>query len=89
MKNIIWLYKPYIKYGKILVILSIFFWLVLIPLNSILPIYFPQKIIDALESGKSFGEIIKITVFFQVFSVLYQCMKMFLICIIKIRQLKR
>ena len=65
MKNIIWLYKPYIKYGKILVILSIFFWLVLIPLNSILPIYFPQKIIDALESGNSFGEIIKITVFFS------------------------
>ena len=65
LKNIAWLYKPYIKYGKLFVILSLLFWMIIMPATAIIPVYFPQMIIDALEAQRSFAEIIRIVVAFS------------------------
>jgi ABC-type multidrug transport system, ATPase and permease components len=65
IKNILWLYRPYWKYAKLLVILCVMFWLILIPAYSIIPVYFPEMIINTLNAGKSFNEIIKIVIIFS------------------------
>lgn len=62
IKNIFWLYKPNWKYGKVFVLLSLFFWLALEPLSQLINVYLPNIIIDALVDGMQFNEIVKIVI---------------------------
>jgi ATP-binding cassette subfamily B protein len=65
IKNIIWLYKPYWKYGKLFVFLSLVFWLLLEPAVRLINVYFPSVIIESLGNNKPFGEIVVLVIIFQ------------------------
>ncbi len=70
IKNIIWLYKPYLKYGKIFVILSLLFWCVIIPCTQIVGVYLPSTIVNMLSSGSTFMQIV-------ICVIIMQCILMF------------
>ena len=67
IKNIFWLYKPYIKYGKLFVFLSLFFWLLVVPASNFINVYLPNKIIEFLGNNRPFKEIIVLVITFQLF----------------------
>lgn len=66
IKNILWLYKPNWEYGKIFVVLSLFFWLILEPGAELINVYLPSIIVDFLTNGKDFNEIVSVVIIFQV-----------------------
>lgn len=55
IRNISWLYKPYLKSAKILVVFSLFFSLLIMPLSRVIAVYFPKLVMDSLVSNTSFG----------------------------------
>ena len=57
IRNIAWLCRPYWKYGKAYLILSIAIPALLTPLNDVIYVYFPKEVVDLLYSGKSFSYI--------------------------------
>lgn len=57
-KYIIWLYKPYLKYGKGFVFFSLFFWICIIPTAQIVTVHLPSTIVDMLQTGRSFQDIV-------------------------------
>lgn len=65
MRNVLWLYRAYWKYGKLFIVLSLIFWFFLIPLSQFVTVYLPYTIIEALNGGRSFGEIIIIVILIQ------------------------
>ena len=67
IKNIFWLYKPYLKYGKFFVFLSLFFWLLVVPASNLINVYLPNKIIEFLGNNRPFKEIIVLVITFQLF----------------------
>ena len=74
-KNIILLIKPYWKYGKTYVILSIIMSVIIAPVNSLASVFFTQSVIDAVAYGASFFEVIKIILrflFVLLFTLLIQ-----------------
>ncbi len=54
IKNIAWLCRPYWKYGKLYLILSITISVFLAPVKDIIYVFFPKEVVDLLVSGKSF-----------------------------------
>lgn len=50
MKEIRWLLNPYVKYGKLYLIISILFAAIILPLDSVLQVYFPQAVLNLLSS---------------------------------------
>ena len=58
MKKIYWLIKPYLKYGKLFFIISMLFATIILPLDSILQVFFPQAILNLLSSHMDFGLIV-------------------------------
>lgn len=66
IKNIIWLYKPYLKYGKLFVALSLFFWCIIIPIAQLVSVYLPSTIINKLEAGVPFSEIVIFVISIQI-----------------------
>lgn len=65
IKNIFWLYKPYLKYGKLFVFLSLLFWLVIIPIAQLVGVYLPSTIINMLENNKPFSDIVTFVIAMQ------------------------
>jgi ATP-binding cassette subfamily B protein len=65
IKNIFWLYKPYWKYGKLFVFLSLFFWLLVVPASNLINVYLPTKIIEYLGNNRPFKDIIVLVITFQ------------------------
>ncbi len=57
-KHIIWLYKPYLKYGKGFVFFSLLFWLCIIPIAQIVSVHLPSTIVNMLQTGRSFRDIV-------------------------------
>lgn len=57
-QNIFWLYKPYIKYGKTFVMLSLLFWLIIIPVAQLVGVYLPSTVISFLETGRPFRDVV-------------------------------
>jgi len=57
--SLYWLFKPFWKYGKGLVISSLLINIILVPLSVILITLLPQTIVDMLETGSHLSEIIK------------------------------
>jgi len=57
-KNILWLYKPYIKYGKVFVVLSLLFWILIIPVTQLVGVHLPSTVISLLENGRPFRDVV-------------------------------
>ncbi len=57
LKNIILLIKPYWKYGKTYIILSIIMSVVVAPVNALASVFFTQSVIDAVAHEVSFFEV--------------------------------
>jgi len=75
IRNIFWLYKPYLKYGKLFVFLSLFFWLLVVPASNLINVYLPNKIIEFLTNKRPFEEIVVLVITFQLllmFQPLYE-----------------
>lgn len=66
-KNIFWLYKPYLKYGKLFVFLSLVFWLLLEPASTLVNVYLPNAIIEFLGAQKPFLSIVIFVIAVQLF----------------------
>ena len=66
IKNLFWLYKPYFKYGKVYVLLSLLFWLAIIPFCQMLNVYLPTAIIQALENKEPFYNIFIMVIIIQI-----------------------
>jgi len=58
IKNVIWLYKPYMKYGRLLVCLSLIFWIFILPFAGIVKVYLPNTVINFLEEGRPFRDVV-------------------------------
>lgn len=69
-KNIIWLYKPYLKYGKTFVIFSLVFWLFLVPLAQLVGVYLPSTVIRLLETGRPYRDVVLYVVAMQLLLLL-------------------
>lgn len=65
MKDLFWLYQPYWEYGKGFVLVSLFFWIVVLPACRVLMVVFPEKMVKALDTGWTFGETALLVVGFQ------------------------
>lgn len=65
VRNIFWLYKPYWKYSKPYVILTLLFWIIAVPMARILAVIFPAQVMGALDSGASWGKILLLVIGFQ------------------------
>lgn len=68
--DLLWLYKPYFKYGKLFVVLSLLFWCIIVPFAQMIGVYLPSAIVNMLDSGVSFSKI-----FISV--IIMQCILMF------------
>lgn len=65
MKEIRWLLKPYVKYGKLYLIISILFAVIILPLDSVIQVYFPQAVLNLLSSHKDFLVIVFTAIGFE------------------------
>lgn len=65
VKNIFWLYKPYLNYGKTFVFLSLLFWLVIIPVAQLVGVYLPSTVINFLETGRPFRDVVFYVILMQ------------------------
>lgn len=75
LKNNILLIKPYWKYGKTYIILSIIMSVVVAPVNALASVFFTQSVIDAVAHEVSFFEVIIIILrflFVLLFTLLIQ-----------------
>lgn len=57
--------KPYVKYGKLYLIFSALFAAIILPLDSILQVYFPQAALNLLSSHKGFSVIVFTAIGFE------------------------
>ena len=58
IKNIVWLCRPYWKYCKWYFLLSISVPVLLAPVNDVIYVRFPERIVDLLTNGKSYSYVI-------------------------------
>ena len=65
VKNIFRLYKPYLNYGKTFVFLSLLFWLVIIPVAQLVGVYLPSTVINFLETGRPFRDVVFYVILMQ------------------------
>lgn len=64
-RDIVWLIKPYWVYSKAYFILSLLFWMIVVPLSRILLVIFPSQVMSALDSDASWGQILCFVIVFQ------------------------
>lgn len=64
-RDIVWLIKPYWVYSKAYFILSLLFWMIVVPLSRILLVIFPSQVMSALDSDASWGQILWFVIIFQ------------------------
>nr|WP_296461183.1 ABC transporter ATP-binding protein [uncultured Acetatifactor sp.] len=57
-RNIFWLYKPYLKYGKRFVFCSWIFWICIVPVVQIITVHLPSTIINMLQAGESYQNVV-------------------------------
>ena len=65
MKEIRWLTKPYLKYGKLYFFISVLFAAIILPIDSILQVLFPQAILNLLSSHNEFLHIVLVAIAFE------------------------
>ena len=64
-RDIVWLIKPYWVYSTAYFILSLLFWMIVVPLSRILLVIFPSQVMSALDSDASWGQILWFVIVFQ------------------------
>lgn len=64
LRNLFFLFKPYWKYGKTYIMLSLVISVVISPINSLASVLFTQTVIDAVASGATFKNIVWIIIQF-------------------------
>lgn len=57
-KNVLWLYKPFWRYEKLFVVLSLIFWVAILPLAQYVGVYLPSTIVNLLQEKVSFNVIV-------------------------------
>ena len=75
LSDIIWLYRPYLKYGRLFVFLSLLFWAIIIPVCQMVGVYLPSTIINMLQTGRPFSTIVIVVIGMQLilmFQPLYE-----------------
>ncbi|MCI8633588.1 MAG: ABC transporter ATP-binding protein [Lachnospiraceae bacterium] len=65
IQDLFWLYRPYWQYGKFFVLVSLFFWMLILPLCRVLMVIFPEQMVRALENGWTFSKIALLVIAFQ------------------------
>ena len=75
VKNVLWLIKPYLKYGPCLVIIDILYKAVCWPLISYLEVYIPQFTINALIQNKGILYVVTIIISFTGLNFLLKCVE--------------
>ncbi len=55
IRDIVWLCKPYWKYGRGYLILFILVSAIFPPIKDLIYVVFPEKVVDMLAAGRSFG----------------------------------
>ena len=65
MRNFFWLLKPYAKYGKVYIAVSLIFSCIVLPVDSLIQIYFPQAVLRLLSDGEPFFRIVLTAVGFE------------------------
>ena len=77
IQNIVWLMTPYWKYGKCFFLFGIFYKAVAWPLITLLEIYMPQIVVDALLANQSLTNIALIIAFFSLIAYLLKMVENF------------
>ena len=88
-KNVLWLYKPFWRYEKLFVVLSLFFWAVLVPLAQYVGVYLPSTIVNLLQEKASFNVIIITVIGMQLFIMMQPMYENFFIVFSKSKALVR
>ena len=65
MRNFFWLLKPYAKYGKVYIAVSLIFSCIVLPVDSLIQICFPQAVLRLLSYGEPFFHIVLTAVGFE------------------------
>ncbi len=55
--NIVWICKPFWKYGKLYIILSVCISAIYTPIDDLIYVRFPEIIINMLNAGRAFSAI--------------------------------
>lgn len=77
IKNVLWLIKPYLKYGPLLVVVDILYKVVCWPLLSYLEVYIPQFVMSALTQNKGGLYVLLIILSFSALNFLLKCAENF------------
>lgn len=75
VKNVLWLIKPYLKYGPWLLVIDILYKAVFWPLLSYLQVYIPQFTINALTENKGILYVLFIIAAFTGLNFLLKCVE--------------
>lgn len=75
VKNVLWLIKPYLKYGPWLLVIDILYKAVCWPLLSYLQVYIPQFTINALTENKGILYVLFIIASFTGLNFLLKCVE--------------
>lgn len=59
-KNVMWLCRPYKKYAKKYVYISLLFFVLILPLSRYLDVIFPQLMVTTITNSKSFMTVIAV-----------------------------
>ncbi len=57
IRNILWLVKPFWKYGRWVVLYGLIHNGIIWPLRDLLQVYTPQIVVNAMDAGRSFGAV--------------------------------
>ncbi len=75
IKNVLWLIKPYLKYGPCLLVIDILYKAVCWPLLSYLEVYIPQFTMNALTQNKGIMYVLFIILSFTGLNFLLKCVE--------------
>ena len=73
IKNVLWLIKPYLKYGPLLLVVNILYKAVCWPLIHYLEVYIPQFTMNALTQNKGILYVLLIILIFCGLNFLLKC----------------
>ncbi|MCD7752370.1 MAG: ABC transporter ATP-binding protein/permease [Lachnospiraceae bacterium] len=62
--SIVWICKPFLKYGKVYIILSVCISAIYTPIDDLIYVRFPEVMIDMLSAGRGFALIALVAVLF-------------------------
>lgn len=67
LRNFLWLLRPYLKYGKSYIFISFMFAGLVLPLDSLIQVYFPQVMLNLLKNNTGLTKVIVIAFLFELF----------------------